>query len=292
MGRARKDEMREANHSHAKHLMRGGRPSSGSSEELPSPRGREREEERRRDLNRDRDRDRPRDSMASFAGAGRLTSVLPTGEELTSAERVAARRARFATAGGGGGGSGAAAAPRPVASAASDPLSTDRVATRQSRFGTGAPTGGGASGAAAAPRPVVAPRPARSPSPDLREVAADHFIENHLHRAESPTSLATRGRQEAVRRGKTNTMISLDHKGRKQLYHELKSDPIQTAFKGPLAGRTVGIEKLRGSSMTFDKHGNLTKQKLPIKERNLSIRGYGTDKTPGLGEHLESYESD
>ena len=291
MGRARKNEMREANNSHIGHFMRGGRSSSSSSEDSLSLRGRERAEERRRDLNRDRDRDRPKDSMASFAGAGRSTSVLPTGKELSSDDRMAARRARFATAGGGGGGSGAAAgvAPRPMASAASEPLSTDRVATRQSRFGTGAPTGGGASGAAAgvAPRPVVAPRPARSPSPDLREVAADHFIENHLHRTEDDGDLGEYAKAKASERGRKNTIVSIPHEGRKEFHRLLQSPEAQTELNKTGKKTAFRIGPVMSSSVTTTPEGGVVKEKKLVKDRYLY--GWGNK---GKMEHLEDYNSD
>jgi hypothetical protein len=178
MGRARKDEMREANNSHIGHFMRGGRASSSSSEDSLSPRPRGRHTERvertdfiltsqeraAKDLDRDRDRDRDRSFPKEKSSSRERSPSVP--RKARAAPSSSPRREEMAP---------------PMASAGAALSLAEKKALRETRFGTGVSTGGGASGAAAAPRPVVAPRPARSPSPDLREVATKKFMRKHIY---------------------------------------------------------------------------------------------------------------
>jgi hypothetical protein len=90
-------------------------------------------------------------------------------------------------------------------------------------------------------------------------------------------------------------MISLNHEGRKQLYEKLNRPTVQSIFKDRDVGkRQIALSPIRSSGITMDKHGRTLDDKSTLKDRRISVRGYGNPRSTGKAtvDHLETYESD
>ena len=269
MSRSRKDDMRSSHN----HLMKGGPP-------VPADAG----------------AGAPRPPVLADAGAGAPRPRMDDAErraaiEKAQAEGWAKKQADIAAA------VRAAAASAPPRTIERFPdrkrgeLASARETGRRSRSPVSTPIS-----SMEAPRPVpssAAPRPDRSVSPNLTEVTEKCFRDNHLHRAESPTPLVTRAKEAASRRRQTNTMISLDHEGRKQLYEKLNRSTTQSTFRDPVVRRReIDLSPIRSAGMTMDKYGNVMDDNSAFALRKIKVRGYRspTSTEKSKVDHLGGYK--
>ena len=138
-----------------------------------------------------------------------------------------------------------------------------------------------------APRPApspAAPRPGRSVSPTLDDIAFPHFSRHHLHDESEAKDMGTRATEIARERSGdkqyTNTLVGIPHTAIRQIRDKLRAPGIRS-------NQEISIP-LESSAITTGPSGSVVKSN---KRRNLKAK-VGKDRSGAFKlSHFTGYES-